>query len=619
MEGKKQVKIKLNTLIIVLILIIGIIILGSIYIRRQIDKKVLGNKYLQEQNKNNVVEEDEKNVQGACIIKGENSNLIYKNEYETGTSYLEKLIYLDEEAKNEMDGLLSVDDALYIGHLKGNYIDIKYTSNLDDYETSLAYMMDDSFYNCKTNKVVRNAVNKNGNKVAIPTLKDDYTAEKPNQNLKFYTIYDVTTEDNENYIVIMYDETFENTNTNVVILTVVLKNEKSLIDINSENQVKKLLEKYANYEIEDIDTKSSSNYEKVTINGKTYYHRLNENTWNGNYHQDEYYIDSKVDMQKVVSYNEYLKCINEINSQIDEMIEKTNDSSWEKYYNKMKLSNYYENRELNYIVLGYSTGGSWCTIDLIDCFTENGKIIIYGKEDSKGSMASGSGYFIAIPTNMPVGTEIEYRQCYTTEEIKNLQNYGNAKGSILSQGAYKPIIYLYPENEIQINVKLGYPELATCVYPEYDLKSGWNVLAKPNGDLIDFNTNRNLYALYYESKNKKEYNVTDEGFVVKREDTVKFLEEKLAILGLNDREAEEFIIYWLLKLQENEYNYIRFASMDEINENMPLEFSQQPDTLIRILMTYKGLNAPIQVKEQNLEKIERKGFIAVEWGGSEIK
>ncbi len=618
MEEKKKVKIKLNTLIIVLILIIGIIILG-VYIKRQIDKKVLGNRYLQEQNKSNVATENEKSIQGAYIIKGENSNLIYKNEYETGTSYLEKLIYLDEEAKNKMDGLLSVDDALYIGKLKGNYIDIKYTSNLNDYETSLAYMMSDSFYNCKTNKVVRNAIDKDGNKVEIPKLKEDYTAEKPNQNLKFYTIYDVTTADNENYVVIMYDETFKNTNANVVILTVVLKNEKSLININSENQVKKLLEKYANYEIENINTKSSSNYEKVTIKGKTYYHRLNENTWNGNYHQDEYYIDSKVDKQKVVSYNEYLKCINEINSQIDEMIEKTNDTSWEKYYNKMKLSNYYENKELNYIVLGYSNGGSWCTMDLIDCFTENGKIIIYGKEDSRGVMASGSGYFIAIPTNMPAGTEIEFRQCYTTEEIKNLQNYGDAKGSILSQGAYKPIIYLYPENEIQLNVKLGYPELATCLYPEYDVKFGWNVLAKPNGDLIDLNTNRNLYALYYESKNKKEYNVTDEGFIVSREDTVKFLEEKLAILGLNDREAEEFIIYWLPKLQENEYNYIRFASMDEINENMPLEFSQQPDTLIRILMTYKGLNTPIQVKEQNLEKIERKGFTAVEWGGSEIK
>ena len=258
MEGKKQVKIKLNTLIIVLILIIGIIILGSICIRRQIDKKVLGNKYLQEQNKNNVVEEDEKNVQGACIIKGENSNLIYKNEYENGTAYLEKLIYLDEESKNAMKGMLSADETLYIGNLKGNYVDIKYTSNLNDYETSLAYMMSDSFYNCKTNKVVRNAIDKDGNKVEIPKLKEDYTAEKPNQNLKFYTIYDVTTADNENYVVIMYDETFENTN--VVMITVVLKNEQSVIDINSDEQVKELLEKYTKYEIDNVDTKCSMDY-----------------------------------------------------------------------------------------------------------------------------------------------------------------------------------------------------------------------------------------------------------------------------------------------------------------------------------------------------------------------
>ena len=98
----------------------------------------------------------------------------------------------------------------------------------------------------------------------------------------------------------MYDETFENTN--VVMITVVLKNEQSVIDINSDEQVKELLEKYTNYEIENVDTKSSNDYEKVTIKGKTYYHRLNEKNWSGNYHQDEYYIDSKVDIQKVVSY-----------------------------------------------------------------------------------------------------------------------------------------------------------------------------------------------------------------------------------------------------------------------------------------------------------------------------
>lgn len=126
------------------------------------------------------------------------------------------------------------------------------------------------------------------------------------------------------------------------------------------------------------------------------------------------------------------------------------------------------------------------------------------------------------------------------------------------------------------------------------------MLFKTNGDLIDLNTDRNLYSLYYESKNKKEFCVTDERFIVNKKDITKFLEEKLAILGLSDREAEEFIIYWLPKLQENEYNYIRFASIDEINENMPLEFSQEPDTLIRVVMTYKGLSEPINVKEQQL-------------------
>lgn len=91
------------------------------------------------------------------------------------------------------------------------------------------------------------------------------------------------------------------------------------------------------------------------------------------------------------------------------------------------------------------------------------------------------------------------------------------------------------------------------------------------------------------------------------------------MLGLNEREDEEFIIYWLPILQENEYNYIRFATMDEINSNMPLEFSVEPDTLIRVLMQYKPLDENIEVKEQELVTPKRNGFTIVEWGGTEIK
>ena len=182
--------------------------------------------------------------------------------------------------------------------------------------------------------------------------------------------------------------------------------------------------------------------------------------------------------------------------------------------------------------------------------------------------------------------------------------------------AAKPIIYLYPEEEIEVSVRLGKPEKITCSYPKYG--NGWDVIAKPDGTLIDKDTNRVLYSLYWEG----EYNdpiSMDEGFVVKGEDTSEFLENKLAILGLNEKESEELIIYWLPIMEKNEYNFIRFATAEEINEIMPLEFSKEPDSVIRVFMQFKEVNKDFEVKEQQLETPEREGFVVVEWGGTEIK
>lgn len=52
---------------------------------------------------------------------------------------------------------------------------------------------------------------------------------------------------------------------------------------------------------------------------------------------------------------------------------------------------------------------------------------------------------------------------------------------------------------------------------------------------------------------------------------------------------------------------------------MPLDINPKPDTIIRILMTFKGLEKPIDVTEQKLQTPKRTGFTAVEWGGTEIK
>lgn len=181
----------------------------------------------------------------------------------------------------------------------------------------------------------------------------------------------------------------------------------------------------------------------------------------------------------------------------------------------------------------------------------------------------------------------------------------------------KPIIYLYPVERTEVNIKLGNPEYLSCTYPKYE--DVWKVIANPDGNLIDKKTGRNLYALYWEGENIPKQINMQEGFCIKGEDTAKFLEEKLEILGLTEREAEEFIIYWLPKMEDNKYNYIRFETIEEQNDSMPLDVTPRPDSIIRIMMDWKALDEKIEVNEQKLVPPEREGFTLVEWGGSELK
>lgn len=181
--------------------------------------------------------------------------------------------------------------------------------------------------------------------------------------------------------------------------------------------------------------------------------------------------------------------------------------------------------------------------------------------------------------------------------------------------AAKPIIYIYPETEMNVTVKVKNEDKLICTYPKYE--DGWQVIANPDGTLKDIKTDRELYSLYWEGENTTKPNYK-EGFVIKGEDTIEFFEEKLEILGLNEKEAEEFIVYWLPQMEKNNYNYIRFETIDEINENMPLEITPEPETLIRINMEFKPLLFPIKVEEQQLKQVERQGYTVVEWGGTKL-
>ncbi|MBQ9838190.1 MAG: hypothetical protein IJO56_01645 [Oscillospiraceae bacterium] len=180
--------------------------------------------------------------------------------------------------------------------------------------------------------------------------------------------------------------------------------------------------------------------------------------------------------------------------------------------------------------------------------------------------------------------------------------------------AAKPVIYLYPETENDVFVKVRLDGKLTCTYPDYG--SGWQVTAKPDGTLTDSKGQTYNY-LYWEGETNTRWDLS-KGFCVKGEDTAAFLEDALEKLGLNRREANEFIVYWLPLMQENPYNIIAFQT-DCYTDAAKLEITPAPDTLIRVFMAWQGSETPVDIPAQELTAPVRTGFTVVEWGGTERK
>ncbi len=180
--------------------------------------------------------------------------------------------------------------------------------------------------------------------------------------------------------------------------------------------------------------------------------------------------------------------------------------------------------------------------------------------------------------------------------------------------AYKPVIYLYPEEETQVSVKLNLDGELTCTYPAYH--SGWEVTAYPDGTLKDAKGQTYNY-LYWEGETDAQWDMS-QGFCIKGTDTAAFLEDALGKLGLTRREANEFIVFWLPLMEQNPYNIIAFQT-DRYRDAAQLEVIPAQDTLIRVFMTWKASNEFVELPEQKLNAPDRAGFTVVEWGGTEIK
>ena len=179
----------------------------------------------------------------------------------------------------------------------------------------------------------------------------------------------------------------------------------------------------------------------------------------------------------------------------------------------------------------------------------------------------------------------------------------------------KPILYFYPEEDTIVSAKLELNGQLTCTYPEHGTDGWENYLVKPDGTLISQDGGE-YYALYWEGEIDAPMDFT-KGFCVEGSRTADFLAEILPCLGLNAREANEFIIYWLPQMQGSAYNLISFQT-DAYTDNAKLILSSEPDTLIRVFMAWKAVDQPIEIEPQTIVTPERIGFTVVEWGGCKV-
>ena len=180
----------------------------------------------------------------------------------------------------------------------------------------------------------------------------------------------------------------------------------------------------------------------------------------------------------------------------------------------------------------------------------------------------------------------------------------------------KPVIYLYPETETDVHVELELSggELATT-YPKY--QNGWDVTAYPDGTLLNKADGSHHRSLFWDAKISGIPFDVSKGFCIAGSDTERFLKETLTYMGLTEAEMNEFIVYWLPRMEQNPYNLIAFQG-DAYTNAAKLNITPAPDSVLRIFMTFTPLEEAVDIAPQQLETFERSGFTVVEWGGSEL-
>lgn len=181
----------------------------------------------------------------------------------------------------------------------------------------------------------------------------------------------------------------------------------------------------------------------------------------------------------------------------------------------------------------------------------------------------------------------------------------------------KPVIYLYPESDLEFSLDLKAKGQLTFTYPDYS--QGWKGIAHPDGSItID---EKNYPYLFWESE--QHFNTFDfelGGFLLTKETVTTSLEKHLSDLGFNAKEKTDFITFWGPQLQKHERVHIQFILNGACDQFAQLTIVPKPQHMNRVYMIWTPVDnhRKVFVKPQKIEKMNRDGFDVLEWGGIEL-
>ena len=287
-------------------------------------------------------------------------------------------------------------------------------------------------------------------------------------------------------------------------------------------------------------------------------------------------------------------------------------AAYETYCERFGLTPAFPKHDGSFAVLAcVNEGLAAVEVQVADAIEEGDTLRLLVRDHFHFPFYESLGFVLTVPVPASV-TKLETVPVYSREEAENLQRYGSISDPNNPPAPEKPVLYLYPEAETAVTVKLDYDGELTCTYPAYG--DGWTVTAAPDGTLTDAAGQTYSY-LYWEGLREGSWDFS-KGFCVRGADTAAFLEEALARLGLTRREANEFIVYWLPRMENNPWNLISFQN-EVYTDRARLTVDPAPDTVIRVFMAWQALEAPVEIEPQPLTAPGRSGFTLVEWGGTE--